>query len=72
MSLEWRTDLPTEPGWYIHNLRHQWVLRTKQVKQGDWHLTQNPEWMYAEAEALISSNDKVQGWWFGPLPEVPK
>ena len=66
--MNWTKEQPTELGWYVFKSQSEWPLRVMQVKLGNWRLTQDPDQLYASGELLT---EILQGFWLGPLPEVP-
>jgi hypothetical protein len=66
--IEWTLTTPTTEGTYVFKRHSEWPLSTRQVKKGQWRLTQDPDQLYAGIGELVSSLD---GYWYGPLPEVP-
>lgn len=48
----WTQDCPTEHGWYVYKACAEWCLRLYKVEKGDWRLSRNPEWLYANDKAV--------------------
>lgn len=67
VSLVWSEVLPTAEGYYVRKIHGQWPMYLACIKQGNWMLAQNPEWMYVNTDTPLHSAEKSV--WFGPIPE---
>lgn len=69
--MNWTTERPTVPGYYVFKHAAYLPLCLVRVYQGKSHLAQDPEWLYASGYASTAHGplSEVQGKWFGPIPE---
>ncbi len=69
-TLIWTKKKPTEEGYYLFKKYSEWVKKPKEVHKGDWKQRQNPDELYAFD--IILSSSELEGWWYGPIPEIPE
>lgn len=68
--LIWKREAPTVAGSYLFKNFNEWGWRVRRVAQGSWQRKQNPEWLYPGSTDETPVQD-MEGWWLGPLPEIP-
>lgn len=68
VQIAWSRSRPCDLGFYLYRKDGEWVHSLKELKQGDWVLAQNPDWIYANGKPLSAIEP---GWWFGPIPSAP-
>lgn len=75
--MNWTTERPTEPGYYVFKHAGCWPLWLVTVKMGNWQMSQNPAILYVAGLPTATANSDmrngplsgVHGKWYGPIPE---
>ena len=70
-DLRWTRQEPTAEGKYLFRKDGEWSLRLFYVDKGNWRLSENPEWLYANGYA-VGDIEHRNGIWLGPLLAPPE
>lgn len=67
-NIEWQRERPTVIGRYLYKADLEWVVKTAYVSKGNTNLRQDPNALYFYLSNVADLDD---GWWYGPVPDVP-